>query len=186
MATKTLKEALEIITAKEENGKLKINQFSKKNFEMFLTACANDIDFKSDIVHSVKGEITEREALPVTTMFREWLKKVVEEAGVDKAESEKILTSDFEIPAVKGLYDFFVAAMYDYMKAGNYFALPDKEDFKGKIYTKKQQKTVTTKTAKNPKTGETLGTFESTKEEHYTLGVKGACPKWLVSRKKIY
>ena len=117
----------------EENGKLKLNQFSKKNFEMFLTACANDTDFKSEIVHSVNGEITEKEALPVTTMFRDWLRKVVEEAGVDKAESEKILSPEFEIPAVKGLYDFFVAAMYDYMRAGNYFQFPDKEDFKGKL-----------------------------------------------------
>lgn len=175
----------EITATKKENGDWNYNRFNKKNFEKLMKAMINDADFKTQVAKVKKGELDSVEEIEVSKGFRKFVKKVVEKFGVDKTESEKILTSDFTIDNVEGLYEFFATAMYLYIEKGNRFDLIPKKDFKGSVALKKVKKSSKTSAAHSPQTREYLGDFEVTKEEHDVLVVKSSCPSYLKSRKKV-
>lgn len=181
----TVEEALASMQAKvNENGKKQINRFNKKNFNTLMTAMANDLDFTEKVAKVKKGEV-EIEDVMVTKGFRKWCKNLVEKAGIDKSESERIMNADFTIDNVDGLYDFFAAALYEYMDAGNRFDLPSKEDFQGSIEIKEVAESVKQAEARSPQDGTILGVFETTKKAHKEMKVKSSCPSYLSSRKKV-
>lgn len=181
----TVEEALKEISAKPgKNGKITPNRFSKKNFNLLLTALANDVDFKEKVVKKAGDDSVELEDIMVTKDFRKWIKKIVEKLGVDSKDADVVLTSDFKIDNVDGLYDFFASAVYEYMLAGNRFDIPAHEDFKGSIYLKDIDASSKTGTARNPMTGEILGNYETKKKKHKELGVKSSCPKYLTEKLK--
>ena len=108
----TVQEALASMQAKtNEKGKKVINRFNKKNFTTLMTALANDLDFKAEVAKVKKGELDSVEEVMVTKEFRKWCKKLIEKAGVDKSESERVLSPDFEIDNMEGLYEFFATAL---------------------------------------------------------------------------
>ena len=176
----TVAEALEQVKQKGKN----VNSFSKKNFNTLATALVNDNNFKVNVAKKVGGECQLEEVM-VTSEFRKWCKKLVEKAGVDSAESEKVLSDDFKINDVTAVVDFMTAAIYEYMNAGNRFDLPDREDFHGGFYLKDVEEKTTTRDAKNPKDGSYIGTFETTKKKHKILAAKSSCPTYLSSKRKI-
>lgn len=182
----TVEEALKEIAAKENaKGILVLNRFSKKNFNTLMTAMVNDVKFTEKVVKKAGDDGVELENILVTESFRKWLKNVVEKLGVDSNDSKVIMTDNFKINNMDGVYDFFLAAVYEYMKAGNKFDIPAHEDFKGSIYLKDVDKTTKVNTARNPITGETIGDFEVTKKKHKVLAVKSSCPTYLSSKRKI-
>lgn len=184
-AVMTVEEALKTMQGKmKENGEVVVNRFNKKNFNTLMVALANDLEFTTKIA-KVKKDECELEDVMVTKGFRQWCKKLVEKAGVDKSESERILTDDFIIDNMDGLYDFFAEAMYQYMLAGNRFDLPNKEDFKGGVYLKDIPESVKVADHKNPLDNSFLGTFETTKKRHKELRAKSSCPTYLSSKRKI-
>ena len=181
----TVQEALDSIQAKTNaKGEKVINRFSKKNFNTLMTAMANDVDFTSQVAKKT-GDSVELEDVMVTKEFRKWCKNLVEKAGVDKNESEIVLSENFKIDNVEGLYDFFTTALYEYLAAGNRFDLPAREDFQGGIVLKDVDESVRVYDARNPKDGTYLGTFETTKKKHKELGVKSSCPTYLSSKRQI-
>ena len=146
------KEALEDMRAVVDgNGKVKLNRFNKKKFSELLTALANDTEFTTQVAKSVNGgtEFTVEE-VAVTKEFRKWLKKQVEKCGVDRMESEKILTNEYVIDDMNPFYDFFTTAMVEYMNAGNYFQFASRPDFEATLSTKKVDKKSVTKDAYTP------------------------------------
>ena len=182
----TVEEALNTMRAKANaKGKVTINRFNKKNFNTLMTALANDIEFKTQVAKVKKGELDSLEDIMVTKEFRKWCKKLVERMGVDKTESEKVLTADFTIPDMEGLYEFFATALYEYMNAGNQFELLPKNDFKGLIYLKDVDEKTTTSDAYSPQDRSYLGTFETTKKKHKEVAAKSSCPAFLTTRKKV-
>ena len=186
----TVQEVLDSIQAKENaKGNKVLNRFNKKNFNALMLAMANDVDFTSKVGKKVKdadgADSVELEDVMVTKEFRKWCKKLVETAGIDKVESEKIMTSDFVINDVEGLYDFFATALYEYLNAGNKFDLPTKDDFEGSIYMKDVEESTRTYEGRNPATGESLGVFEATNKKHKEIAVKSSCPSWLSEKRKI-
>lgn len=182
----TVTEALETMRAKADaKGKKTINRFNKKNFNLLMTAMANDLEFKTKVAKVKKGELDSLEEIMVTKDFRKWCKKLVEKMGVDKTESEKVLTSEFTIPDMEGMYEFFVTALYEYLNAGNQFELLPKEDFKGLIYLKDVDEKTTVSPAYSPQDRTYLGTFETTKKKHKEVAAKSSCPSFLSSRKKV-
>lgn len=184
--SKTVAEVLqEISPAEKEDGTRVRGRFSKKNFNTLMKAMLNDPDFTVKVANVKKGEITDVEEIMVSKNFRKWVQKLMEEAGFDKSESIKVLDKDFVFPNVDGLYEFFAAALYEYISAGNQFDLMTTEDFKGSIYMKDVKETVVTKDAKDVRTGNYLGKFETTKKKHRELGVNSGCPDWLKSRRKV-
>ena len=184
-----VKEALEDMKATVDgNGRLKMNRFNKKRFSDLLTALANDTEFTTEVARAVNGgSDSVVESIAVSKEFRKWLKKQVEKAGVDKAESEKILNAEeFTIDDMNPFYDFFTTAMIEYMNAGNYFQLPTKSNFEATLYTKKVPKKTVTKEAFTPgKKDErkSLGVFTTVYSEHMELSSSSSCPKFLKNRK---
>ena len=174
----------EIKSKKNEKGKDIINRFSKKKFEKLLKAMANDPDFETTMANVKSGELVSVDTIQVTKGFRKFCRHIAEKCGVDKIESEKVMTGDFEIDDMEGLYEFFSTAMYLYMKQGNKFSLIPKEDFEGSIYIKRNPKSSKTQESFHPKTRESLGMYTTTKEEYDSIMAKSTCPEYLKKRTK--
>lgn len=180
----TVLESIRPNPAVKDNGKTNHNRFSKKAFNELLTAMVNDPDFTTDFAVSAKGELKSVEEIRVTEGFRKWLQKVVEIAGIDKAESAVVLSKDFVIPNMDGLYELFTTAMYEYMKNGSRFDMIPKKDFKASFAMNKKAPKTKTGTLLNPSTGEVLGTYSTDMAEHWEASVKSSCPNWMKKRMK--
>lgn len=182
----TVEEALASMKGKEnEKGEVVINRFNKKNFNTLMVAMANDINFKNELAKVKKGELDEVEDIMVTKGFRKWCKQLVENAGVDKAESERIMSEDFKIDNMDGLYEFFATAIYKYMEAGNRFDFIPTPVFKGGIYIKDVEEKSKEQDAFSPKDRTYLGRYKTTKKKHKELGMKSGCPSFLQERIKV-
>ena len=185
----TVDEELAEISAKKKMTKDGVekwayNRFNKRNYQALLRATLNDPDLKAVTVKLKEAAVDSTEEIMVTKEFREFLRKILVKAGIDNADSNAIMSRDFVIDNVDGLYEFFATSMYLYMNAGNRFDLIPTETFRGSIFLEDVPETTKVSDAKNPKTREFIGTFETTKKAHQKLGVKSSCPSWLVSRKK--
>ena len=175
----TVEEALDVI-----NKKGGYKRFNKKNFELLMVALLNDNTFNTKVAKYRKGDLIVDEILP-TKKFRQWCKKLLESTGMDKKDAEVVLSDDFKIDNVEGVYDFFMAAMYEYMKDGNHFDLPSKEDFQGSIYLKKVKASKKKNKQYNPKNRELIGEYITEKEAHVELCAKSSCPTYLKKRKLV-
>lgn len=187
----TVREALESMRGTvDENGKVKLNRFNKKKFSDLLTALANDTEFTTEVARSVNGgSESVVEEIAVSKDFRKWCRKLVEQAGVDKMDSARVLDpKEFVITDMGPFYDFFTTAMIEYMDAGNYFSLPTKPDFEATMAIRKVDKKTVTKEAYTPGAADKrayLGVFETTYDKHRELAVSSSCPKFLKKRKKV-
>ena len=181
----SVKEVLETMAAaKKENGQFEYNRFNKKNFESLMKAMLNDPKFETEVAKIKKGELDTVEKIEVSQGFRKFCKRIIEKSGVDKKESERILTDEFVFENVDGLYEFFATALYLYIENGNRFDLIPKKDFKGSIALKNVKETSKTAEAFSPQTRESLGKFKTTKKAHKELVVKSSCPSYLKKREK--
>lgn len=183
----TVEEALASMQAKTNaKGEKVLNRFNKRNFNSLMVALANDVDFTTKVAKVKKGsDDVELEDIMVTKEFRKWCKKLVEQMGVDSSESSKILTADFEITNMDGIYEFFTTALYMYMDAGNRFDLPQKEDFKGGFYLKEVAEVTKVQDTYNPADHSFLGTIEVTKKKHKEVKAKSSCPSYLTKKRKV-
>lgn len=178
----TVKEVLEEIKSAGEN---KYNRFSKKSFNKLMKAMANDPEFEVKVAQVKGGVLVDEIPVMVSKEFRKFLKGVVEKAGIDKKESEFVLDPSFTIDNVDGLYEFFTAALYKYIEAGNKFEMPQTKDFKGTLYMKSNAPAKKTRKPRNPRSGEYMDEYEETTEAYHSLGVSSPCPSWLKSRKTL-
>lgn len=175
----------EIEAKKNEKGKVVPNRFNKQKFEKLLKAMFNDAKFTTQVAKVSKGNLESVEEIEVSQGFRKFCKKVCEKAGIDKAESEKLLSADFTIDNAEGIYEFFATAMYLYMDKGNKFDLLQKDDFKGSIYVKDVDgKEGEWKDVFHPRTREPLGKSKVNTKKHKVLGIKSGCPSFLKDRLK--
>lgn len=175
----------EMRASRKEDGNFDYNRFNKKNFEKLMKTMLNDPEFTTDIAYSKKGELLSVDKIEVTKGFRKFCKRVIENSGVDKKESERILTDEFMFDNVSGLYEFFATALYLYIREGNRFDFIPKPDFKGSLAMKKVKKSTKVKSAYTPKSRDYLGDYEITTEDHDELVVKSKCPSYLKKRIKI-
>lgn len=191
MAYMSVKEALEEMRGTVDvNGKVKLNRFNKRKFGDLLTALANDDTYITQVARGVnQGKECVIEDICVSKDFRKWLRKIVEQAGVDKLESERILNpAEFVINDMNPFYDFFTTAMVEYMDAGNYFSMPTKPDMEATFSIKDVDAKKVTKEAFTPGTSETrksIGVFETEYEKHREIKVSSSCPKFLKKRKPV-
>ena len=182
----TVEEVLNEMTAsRKENGDFNYNRFNKKNFEKLMKTMLNNPNFTTQVAKVKNGELESVEEIEVSKGFRKFCKKIIEKSGVDKTESERILTEEFMFDNVDGLYEFFATALYLYIEKGNRFDLIPKKDFKGSIAIKEVKKSSKTSSAYSPQTREYLGDYEVTKESHKVVAVKSSCPSFLRTRKKV-
>lgn len=162
-------------------------RFSKKKFNKLVKAILNDTGFMEKVAVIKDKKVVEVKEVAATQEFRKFLKKVLEKAGIDKAESEMVLDPAFTIDNVDGIYEFIATVIYEFMDTHNKFALFPKEDFDASsIYIKNIEAGETTpREARNPSTGETMGKFKSQYKAHKQLGVQSSCPDWLKTRIKV-
>lgn len=181
----SVKDALESMTSKPNaKGVKSLNRFNKKNFNILMTAIANDPKFTETVSKKVGDKVNTEEIL-VGNNFRKWVKKLVEKAGVDSKDSGFVLTEDFKIDDCEPLYDFFATALYKYIEVGNKFDLHTHEDFQGSIYLKEVEEQSKEYTPRNPSTGESLGKYKTTTKKHKKLLAKSSAPSWLSTKKKL-
>lgn len=182
---RTVEEVLNEIGVKTNaNGKKTLAKFSKDKFNALMRAMFNDANFTTQKAIVKSGELVEVEEIAVTNGFRKFIKHTLEKYGVDSAESNKVLTEDFTVDNVDGLYEFFATALYEYINSGNKFDLIPKHDFKGSVCLKERAESKSVVEAYQPKTREHLGTYEVTKKPHKVLSTKSSCPKYLKKRQK--
>jgi len=182
---KTFEEVITEIAPKYgEDGTAIINRFNKANFIKLVTAAANDPDFVAKVAVIKGDELADTEEIAVGTAFRKWVRKIVEQVGVDTKESAIVEEKDFTIPNMEWAYTFFAEVLWQYLQ-GNRFEFLKKDNFNASIALKDVPETITTGEVKKPGTGEILGNYETKKKSHKELVVKGKCPKWLQERRKL-
>jgi hypothetical protein len=181
----SVSEAIADMSAKTNaKGKKVVNRFNKKNFNNLMIAMANEPDFQERVTKVKNGEKT-YEDIMVSKGFRKWCKHLLEKAGMDKKESEWVYTDDFKIDNIDGLLDFFSAALYEYLAAGNRFDLLSKDDFQASLEIRDIDEITKVKEARSPQTGESLGVFEIKKGKHRELKAKSPCPSYLSEKRKV-
>ena len=193
MKTVTVEEVLKEIQAKKKMDKKGVekwvyNRFNKKNYNSLLKAMLNDPSLKMVTTKLKEQGATSEEEIMVTKEFREFLKKILIKAGVDANDANAVMSEEFVIDNVDGLYEFFATSMWLYMNAGNKFDMIPTNDFKGSLYIEtvpETKKTYDARDPKKPKGENYIGTFETTKKSHKKLNAKSSCPSWLVSRKQV-
>ncbi|HAU84363.1 MAG TPA: hypothetical protein DCW90_02285 [Lachnospiraceae bacterium] len=186
MAKLKLADVIATMTAEEKDGKIVTNRYNKKNFEKVLTAITSDPEFKFQVNKISKGELTSIEDISIGENFRNWCRKLVEAAGVDKNDSAVVMSEDFDVPSMNDWADFIAAAMLTYMDAGNEITLPSHGDIiPMTISVQKVPKTKKEKNARNPQTGEELGTFEYETAAHKAGKVKCKVPAYLKKKVKL-
>lgn len=176
----TVAEALE--SFKPSDGK---GRFSKKNFNNLMIALANDENFVFKTANVKGGELTGMDEIMVSKEFRKFCKRLVEKCGVDKEESEKIMTPDFTIENVDGLYEFFATALYLYMDNGSSFDMLPTDDFKASLNIISVDEETKVKDAYSPKDRTYLGKYKTTSKKHKKLVAKSPCPAFLKYREKV-
>lgn len=182
---KSVAEAIADMSAKKNaKGNKVMNRFNKKNFSNLMVAMANESDFQEKIV-KMHGGIKTYEDVMVSKGFRKWCKHLLEKAGMDKNESEWVYSDEFKIDNADGLYEFFAAALYEYMAAGNRFDMFSKDDFQASLEIRDIPESKKTRDARSPQTGENLGTFEIKKKKHRELKAKSPCPSYLTDKRKV-
>lgn len=179
MSVERVQDVLKEISTSEKN------RFNKKTFTRLMKAMANDTSFVQKAVKVKNGEISDVTDIMVSAEFRKFIRQILEAAGIDKNESMRCLTEDFEITNVDGLYEFFSVCLYKYLEAGNTFDFIPVEGFKGSIGMKNVPEVEKTADAFSPKDRSYIGTFTTVKGAHRELTVKSTCPVYLKSRKKV-
>lgn len=184
MARESVNDVLTAIAAKiDANGKKKLNQFNRSNFDRLLNAAASDPDFVSEVAIIKKGEFQGYKEIACGKEFRKWMRRLVERAGIDANESSVVESADFQIGNLSWMYDMFAEVLWLYLE-GNKFSLPKKEDFDATIALKDVDQVTKTAEMRKPG-GPVMGTFETTKKAHKVLTVKSSCPKYLVDRRQV-
>lgn len=160
-----------------------MSRFSKESFNEQIKAILNDPDFKVDVVKSskLKEEGYTVEQIAVSQQFRGFCKKLLEKFGVDKYESEKVLSEDFKFTNVDGLYEFMATCIYEYLDAGNTFNFIPRYGFKGslELEEKPECEKVSTLTDKEGNK-KTYCTFFG---KHKKLKASSGCPSYLKKKK---
>ena len=160
-----------------KNGKVK-KTFSKADYDKLLKAMVNDPSYKATYCSTKGGEVVKKE-VEVTKMFRESIKKILINFGVDKQEAEKVV-SDYQFTNVDGWYELAAESIYKYMEAGKKYDFPTREDFKGSLSMKEVEESVGTFTSIRKK-GDTSPAkeFKIKTKKHKVLEKKSKAPAWL-------
>lgn len=177
---KTVKEVIAEITPSKGTGR-----FSKNAFNELVTALVNDTDYAAKVAVVKNKELAEIKDVFVGKDFRKFLKRVLEKAGVDKADAAVVMEPSFEIDNVDGLYELISTSIYEYMDANNKFEFMPRERFRGGISLREKAASETTGPARNPKTGEDLGVWERKTQAHKVLVASSPAPEYLRTRRRV-
>lgn len=180
MAQKTFNDVLNEIKENisvSKTGK-PVRTFSRSDFDTLAKAYLNAPDHTVEVVSQKAGELVKKEVAPVA-QFRGMIRRILLDFGVDKQESERILSDSYEIRNVDGLYEVISDLVYQYAAAGKKFDFLTLEDFSGSLIIEEIGETISEHRA--PGTDEK---FKVKKKAHKQLKGKSKTPSWLKERLK--
>ena len=176
----------EITAVKKPDGEFSYNRFNRKSFNKLITAMLNDPEFTFRVSKLKNGEIKDYTDIPVTKNLRKFFEKILIKSGIDKNESGRVLTEEFQFDTVDdSLYDFMTAAMMIYLRHGNKFDLPQGETSRYTLSIKEKGKKTKKAEVFSPQSRESLGVYETEVAEHEELVVKNHVPQYLKKRRKL-
>lgn len=165
-----------------KSGKVK-KTFSRTDFDTLLKAMVNEVEYSTEYCGTKNGEMTKKTVQPVK-MFRESLKRVLMNFGVDSHDAEKIVT-DYKFTNVDGWYELMSEIIYRYMEANKKFDFPTREDFKASISIKNVDKSTGTYSAiKKKGDNSPAEKFKIETGSHKILEKKSKAPSWLKKKFK--
>ena len=172
---------------KNKNGKSVKQRFNKKKFSMLCTALANDVNFTETIIKTSNGKIIDTEEILVSKQFRKFCKLICERMGVDKHDSEKIMSEEFAFAPseMKLLYEPMAAAIQEFISRDQYFEFLPTKNFKGSIFMDDVPESETISEVFSPKDRKSLGKRKTKKQAYTKLGVKSTCPSYCKETTKI-
>jgi len=153
-----------------------VRSFSRSDFDKLAKAWLNEVGYKVEAVSTKDGELVKKDVFPVQE-FRNMLKVILQDFGVDKQAAAKVLDASYEIRNVDGMYEICSELPYVYMDAGKKFDFIPRENFIGSMLL--------------DEVGESVGEFTDIrskekihvqKKAHKILQKKSKCPKWLKSK----
>lgn len=155
-----------------------VKSFSKSAFDKLAKAMVNEVDYTIEAVSIKNGEVQSKELKPVQ-MYRNVIKGILQDFGVDKQEATRILDSSYEIRSVDGLYELASELIYQYIDAGKKFDFVPRRDFTGSLSLREIDETVSEHKLINKE-----GTVKVKKEKHKVLEKKSKAPRWLKTHLK--
>lgn len=156
--------------------------FSRSDFDDLLKAMLNDKDYEMTTASIKNGVMVEKTIKPVE-LYRETLKKMAIEVGMDSQDAEKFMTVN--IKNVNGFYELASEIIYKFIEADKKFDFVPKADFVGSITlgdmeaSEKIYKSIPNPNSDKPQTETIVKT-----KKHKKLECKGKAPKWCKDRVK--
>lgn len=163
-----------------------MSRFSKEAFNEQIKAILNNPDYKVEVVKvsKAKAEGYDVTEVAVTAGFRKFCKKLLEQFGVDKYESEKVMSNEFQFSNVDGLYEFICAAIYEYIDAGNKFDFVPRMGFKGSLELVDVEEKTKTSKLRDKVSGEER-VYTTFMKKHKKLKASSSCPSYLKVKKDL-
>lgn len=183
MAKKSVNDVFNDVKAKQRISKGKkpkpVHSHSRSDFESIAKAIINEPQFKIEraVANKEGGGYTVEEVYPVQG-FRKMLQSVLRDFGVDKQESERVLTDAYEVRTTEGMYEFIESVIYTYLDAGRKFSFMSRPDFQGSISLVSVE-SGEKKTFRDVQTGES---FNVERKAYKTLERKSPVHPWLSTR----
>lgn len=166
----------EVLNEIKEAAKGSKVTFSRTDFDRLAKAYINDVDYKAVNYSTANGE----EEVETVKLLRGMIKRVLRDFGVDAQEAERVMSSEYQIKNVDGIYELCSELVYQYVAAGKKFSFMTKPDFEGSILLE----SVGASTSTSKGVGEGADEFIVEKKAHKKLKVKSGCPKWLKTSTK--
>jgi len=160
-------------------------RFNKEEFNKNIKDILNNPDYSIGVVKisKAKEEGYTVSEVAVSKNFRKFCKKLLEQFGVDKFESEKVMTSDFQFTNVDGLYEFICTCIYKYIDEGNKFDFVPRMGFKGSLELVNVE--AKEKTSKLKDADGNINIYQTFMKPHKKLKASSSCPSYLKEKKKL-
>jgi hypothetical protein len=149
--------------------------FSREAFNELTTAFLNDVNNTTVVAKTKNGELIEEE-INVPLDFRKMIFKILVDFGVDKQESERILTNDYQFKDLSALYEVASEIIMNYAGTGKKFNFITKPDLQCSLIIDDYEEEV--KMTKKPGADDSEAR-EVLYKKHRKAKVTSTCPDWL-------
>lgn len=144
--------------------------FSRTDFDRLAKAYVNETGYTAKVYG--KDGVAEVETVKA---LRGMIKRILKDFGVDEQEAAKIMTDEYQIRNVDGIYELCSELVYNYLDAGKKFSFLAKEDFEGSLVLESVEESESITKG----VGEGAPEFLVKKKAHKKIKAKSGCPKWL-------
>lgn len=156
----------------------KVKSWSRQDFNKMAKAFLNTPEYTFQKAVA-KGDTYETVDVMPVKEFRKMIQSILKDFGVDKAESERVLTETELVKNADAMYELVSELIYQYLAADKKFDFVQRADFSGAIKLKDIEEI--TSVHRNVQDGSEI---KINKKAHKVLDKQSKAPKWLKSRVK--